>query len=162
MGVSLPALFSSSSEDNTDKDFIRRRTLWALEGKPSLDGFSLEIPELNTPEIERRISELRTDAPFPLFGIHLSFNAASKPSFPSSMGSFSSGLSGLANMCNSFGSCLTSSIKDQLHTLVEEEEEHHVPSPSVSPDTLPPAIPTSLTPSRAHHRPTGLSLRPLT
>ena len=43
-----------------DKDSIRRRALWALEGKPSPDGFSpVEIPELNTPEIERRISELR-------------------------------------------------------------------------------------------------------
>jgi len=45
-----------------DKDSIRRRALWALEGKPSADGFSpVEIPELNTPEIERRISELRMD-----------------------------------------------------------------------------------------------------
>lgn len=43
-----------------DKDSIRRRALWALEGKPSPDGFSpVEIPELSTPEIERRISELR-------------------------------------------------------------------------------------------------------
>ena len=64
MGVSLPAISTSSSEDNIslgDKDSIRRRALWALEGKPSPDGFSpVEIPELNTPEIERRISELRT------------------------------------------------------------------------------------------------------
>ena len=44
----------------SDKDCIRRRALWALEGKPSPDGFSpVEIPELSTPEIERRISELR-------------------------------------------------------------------------------------------------------
>ena len=65
MGVSLPALSTSSSEDNInlgDKDSIRRRALWALEGKPSPDGFSpVEIPELGTPEIERRISELRMD-----------------------------------------------------------------------------------------------------
>ena len=65
MGVSLPALSTSSSEDNInlgDKDSIRRRALWALEGKPSPDSFSpVEIPELNTPEIERRISELRMD-----------------------------------------------------------------------------------------------------
>ena len=65
MGVSLPALSASSSEDNInlgDKDSIRRRALWALEGRPSPDGFSpVEIPELSTPEIERRISELRMD-----------------------------------------------------------------------------------------------------
>jgi hypothetical protein len=63
MGVALPTLSTSNSEDNMnlgDKDSIRRRALWALEGKSSPDGFSpVEIPELSTPEIERRISELR-------------------------------------------------------------------------------------------------------
>jgi hypothetical protein len=63
MGVALPTLSTSNSEDNMnlgDKDSIRRRALWALEGKPSPDGFSpVEIPELSTPEIERRMSELR-------------------------------------------------------------------------------------------------------
>ena len=170
MGVSLPALSTSSSEDNIslgDKDSVRRRALWALEGKPSADGFApVEIPELNTPEIERRISELRTDIRFSMFCIHSSFNAASKPSFPPSMGSFGSGLSSLANMRDSFGNRPTSSIKDQLHTLVEEEEEeeeeeeHQGPlSPSASQVTSAP--PTSPTPSRARHRPAGLSLRPL-
>jgi hypothetical protein len=71
MGVSLPALSTSSSEDNIslgDKNSIRRLALWALEGKPSPDGFSpVEIPELNTPEIERRISELRMIASFGFF-----------------------------------------------------------------------------------------------
>lgn len=76
MGVSIPALSTSSSEDNIslgDKDSIRRRALWALEGKPSPDGFSpVEIPELSTPEIERRISELRMDIfhRFSLFRFH--------------------------------------------------------------------------------------------
>jgi hypothetical protein len=173
MGVPIPALTTSSSEDNIslgDKDSVRRRALWALEGKPSPDGFSpVEIPELNTPEIERRISELRTDAHFMLFCIRSSFNAASKPSFPPPMGSFISGLSGLANMRDmrdSFGNRPTSSIKDQLHTLVEEEEEEEEElqgplSPSALPDTAPHAIPTSPTPSRVRHRPAGLSLRPL-
>jgi hypothetical protein len=63
MGVALPALSTSSSEDIMNlgvKDSIRRRALWALEGKASSDGFSpAEIPELSAPEIERRISELR-------------------------------------------------------------------------------------------------------
>ncbi|KAI9510968.1 hypothetical protein F5148DRAFT_1281329 [Russula earlei] len=133
-----------------DKDSIRRRALWALEGKPSADGFSpVEIPELSSPEIERRISEL-----------------PSKPSFPPSIGSFPSGLSSLANMRDSFSSRVTS-IKDQLHTLVEEEEEEEEeePEPSSSPSlpsaTLPIVDPTSPTPTRARHRPAGLRLRPL-
>ena len=84
MRVSLPALSTSSGVDNIslgNKDFVRRQVLWALEGKPSSDGFSpVEIPELNNPEIERKISELCTNTP-PLFRIHSSFNAASRPSF---------------------------------------------------------------------------------
>ncbi|KAN0131273.1 hypothetical protein V8E53_010977 [Lactarius tabidus] len=62
--------------------------------------------QLSTPEIERRISEL-----------------PSKPSFPPSIGSFTPGLSGLSNIRGSFSSRVTSSIKDQLRTLVEEEVE---------------------------------------
>lgn len=72
MGVALPT--PSNSDDNMtlgDKDSIRRCALWALEGKSCPDGFSpVEIPELNTPEIARRISELRmhisiSSFPFP-------------------------------------------------------------------------------------------------
>ncbi|KAH9962418.1 hypothetical protein BC827DRAFT_1267034 [Russula dissimulans] len=150
MGVSLPALSASNSEDNMslgDKDSIRRRALWALEGKPSADGFSpVEIPELNTPEIERRISEL-----------------PSKPSFPPSMASFVSGLNSLANMRDSFSSRVTS-VKDQLHTLVEEEEEEEpeaLSSPPVPLATSFTVDPTSPTPTRSRQRPSGLSLRPL-
>lgn len=58
MGVSLPALPASTTDDNVnlgDKDSIRRRALWALEGKADVGVFSkVEIPELNTPEIEKR------------------------------------------------------------------------------------------------------------
>jgi len=78
------------------------------------------------------------------------------------MGSFSSGLSGLANMRNmrnTFDNRPASSIKDQLHAPVEEKEEPQgYSSPSASPDTSPPAIPTSPTPSRVRHRPAGLNL----
>ncbi|KAH9168915.1 hypothetical protein EDB89DRAFT_1551895 [Lactarius sanguifluus] len=150
MGVTLPALSASNSEDNVtlgDKDSIRRRALWALEGKPSPDGFSpVEIPELNSPEIERRISEL-----------------PSKPSFPPTMGGFTSGLSGLANIRDSFSSRVTSSIKDQLHTLVEEEEEEEELLASASPLADPSSLPAAVigSPSPARHRPAGLTLRPL-
>ncbi|KAH9057730.1 hypothetical protein EDB87DRAFT_1685894 [Lactarius vividus] len=150
MGVTLPALSTSNSEDNVtlgDKDSIRRRALWALEGKPSPDGFSpVEIPELSSPEIERRISEL-----------------PSKPSFPPVMGSFTSGLSGLANIRDSFSSRVTSSIKDQLHTLVEEEEEEEEPPASSSSPADASSLPAAVigSPSPARHRPAGLTLRPL-
>ena len=160
MGVTLPALSASNSEDNMalgDKDSIRRRALWALEGKSSPDGFSpVEIPELSTPEIERRIFEL-----------------PSKPSFPPALGSFSSGLSGLANMRDTFGNRMSSSLKDQLHTLVEEEEEEEEPDVPSSPlvlspceppaeeGALPGSVTTSPTPTRTRPRPACLSLRPL-
>ena len=73
----------------------------------------------------------------------------------------------MRDMRDSFGNRPTSSIKDQLHTLVEEEEEEEDEdpqgplSPSALPDTSPPAVPASPTPSRTRHRPAGLSLRPL-
>ncbi|KAN0131044.1 hypothetical protein V8E53_011177 [Lactarius tabidus] len=148
MGVALPTLSTSNSEDNMnlgDKDSIRRRALWALEGKSSPDGFlPVEIPELGTPEIERRISEL-----------------PSKPSFPPSIGSFTPGLSGLSNIRDSFSSRVTSSIKDQLHTLVEEEEEEEEPVAS-PPPALSSELPAVIgSPSPARHRPAGLHLRPL-
>ena len=62
MGVTLLALSNSSVRTN---ELLRVRALWALEGKLSPDGFSpieraIEIPELSTPEFERRISKLRT------------------------------------------------------------------------------------------------------
>ena len=42
-----------------DKGSIFHHDLWALEGKPSADGFlPVEVPELSTLKIVRRISEL--------------------------------------------------------------------------------------------------------
>lgn len=71
MGVSIPELTPSNSEDNInlgDKDSIRRRALWALEGKPDSGSFSrVEIPELTTPELERRM-DFRTCHIVALFG----------------------------------------------------------------------------------------------
>jgi hypothetical protein len=74
------------------------------------------------------------------------------------MGNFTSGLSALANIRDSFSGRVTSSIKDQLHTLVEEEEEEPVASP---PSALPSELPAAIgSPSPARHRPAGLHLRP--
>lgn len=56
MGVSLPDLPLSTSDDNVnlgEKDSIRRRALWALEGKPDVSFAKVEIPDINTPDIEK-------------------------------------------------------------------------------------------------------------
>ena len=56
MGVTLPDLPPSASVDNInlgEKDSIRRRALWALEGKPDISYNKVEIPELSTPIIEK-------------------------------------------------------------------------------------------------------------
>jgi hypothetical protein len=55
MGVSVPNLPVSKPEDNInlgDKDSIRRRALWALEGKPDVSFSKVEIPELVSPQAE--------------------------------------------------------------------------------------------------------------
>ena len=60
MGISLPDLPPSNAEDNVnlgEKDSIRRRALWALEGKPDLSYPKVEIPELSTPKMEKFMSE---------------------------------------------------------------------------------------------------------
>ena len=58
MGVSALSTSMSSAEENInlgDKDSIRRRALLTLEGKTDVGAFSkVEIPELGTPELERR------------------------------------------------------------------------------------------------------------
>lgn len=56
MGVSLPELPSSNSDNNMnlgDRDSIRRRALLALEGKPDISFSKVEIPEIGTPDLER-------------------------------------------------------------------------------------------------------------
>jgi len=62
MGVSVPELPPVTSEDNInlgEKDSIRRRALWALEGKPDVSYSKVEIPELSTPEIEKKMFDFR-------------------------------------------------------------------------------------------------------
>lgn len=56
MGVSLPKLPSSNSDNNVnlgDRDSIRRRALLALEGKPDTSFSKVEIPEIGTPDLEK-------------------------------------------------------------------------------------------------------------
>jgi hypothetical protein len=66
MGVALPELPVSHSDDNInlgDKDSVRRRALWALEGKPDVPYSKVEIPELSELsglDAEKKVFEFRT------------------------------------------------------------------------------------------------------
>ena len=64
MGVSVANLPLSVSDDNInlgDKDSVRRRALWALEGKSDLNAFSkVEIPDIGTPELSAKKFEFCT------------------------------------------------------------------------------------------------------
>ncbi|KAF7776112.1 hypothetical protein Agabi119p4_4505 [Agaricus bisporus var. burnettii] len=116
MGVSLPELPPSNSEGNVnlgDRDSIRRRALWALEGKPDVSFAKVEIPDITTPTLENP-----------------SFDLPAKSTFATG----SAGCLGpnlipmLTSKRDSFKLLATSSSsKDQLHTLVEEEEEEEEP-----------------------------------
>ncbi|KAJ2916477.1 hypothetical protein MD484_g3899, partial [Candolleomyces efflorescens] len=163
MGVSLPDMPSVSFDDNAnlgEKDSIRRRALWALEGKHDVSFSKVEIPELTTPDVEK-----------------LMFDFSSKPPVSGGLSSgFGSSLMGSKR--DSFKLLASSgSSKDQLHTLVEEEEEEEedctsygtqdpqetLPSPATSTDELVPCAPsvavTKATPVKP--RPATLLLRPL-
>jgi len=63
MGVALPDLPVSTSDDNVnlgEKDSIRRRALWALEGKPDVSFNKVEIPDITTPDIEKMLCDFST------------------------------------------------------------------------------------------------------
>ncbi|KAH0587135.1 hypothetical protein H2248_005950 [Termitomyces sp. 'cryptogamus'] len=161
MGVSIPDLPSSTSEDNInlgEKDSIRRRALWALEGKPDVAFSKVEIPELSTPVMEKMM-----------------FDLASKPSQTQNITpSYGPSINTLlANKRDSFKLLgPSSSSKDQLHTLVEEEEEEdeaasvqHEAKPS-SQQTVAPKTPDTpavevMTTLPIRSRPANLNLRPL-
>lgn len=173
MGVTIPDLPHCPSDDNVnlgEKDSIRRRALWALEGKPDAPCPKVEIPELSNSDMERLIFDFQT-----------------KPSYSAgSSSSYGSGLNSLlvGNKRDSFKLLAASgSSKDQLHTLIEEEEEeeeeeekgksqggpeHSFPSPTSSIEMSLPTTPinpppivavTKSIPSRP--RPATLNLRPL-
>ena len=169
MGISLPDLPPSNAEDNVnlgEKDSIRRRALWALEGKPDLSYSKVEIPELSTPQTEKFVSEFRMYLSV-IYHLYHSYHVASKPSFPPGSGM----ISHLPNKRDSFKLLSSaSSAKDQLHTLMEEEEEEEegVPSSVNDPkatELLPSPAQTShgppLKPTSVRPRPASLNLRPL-
>lgn len=143
MGVDLPV---SAEQTASEKDSIRRRALWALEGKQDDASYSkVEIPELSTPEMENLMFDISSK----------SFTAPSNTGYNSAL------------MSNKRDSFKPSSSKDQLHTLVEEEEEEEesqellprsdmeLPATSTTPDS----DFAKSTPSRP--RPATLTLRPL-
>jgi predicted nucleic acid-binding Zn-ribbon protein len=143
MGVSLPDLPFAHSDDNInlgDKDSVRRRALWALEGKPDLAFSKVEIPDITSPDMIK------------------SFELPTKPPFPSG----SSGINNLTGKRDSFGKMFasTSASKDQLGTLLEEEEEEEdsqaLDEAVEEPKKIPQAAKTSSRP-----RPASLNLRPL-
>ncbi|KAI9063433.1 hypothetical protein FKP32DRAFT_1651102 [Trametes sanguinea] len=157
MGISLPALPTTSPEDNInlgDKDSVRRRALWALEGKTPVGNFSVEIPELDAPEAPKR-----------------SFDFPSKPSFPPGVGAgFSGGLNTLMGSKRDSKFMASSSSSEILGTLVEEEEEEEdeesreiISSPvQESSEAADLAVTvTSPSPAATRHRPASLNLRPL-
>ncbi|EJD01284.1 uncharacterized protein FOMMEDRAFT_21703 [Fomitiporia mediterranea MF3/22] len=181
MGVNLPDLPSSSSDDNInfgDKDSVRRRALQALEGRNDLGSYNniVEIPDFTSQGLLQKPSdrELKLPMSSPSFGI------------PSS----------LSGKRDSFGKFLSSasSLKDQLHTLMEEEEEeeengiestsafdrepnsssacedkagspgldmHHVSQRLPSRNLDIPDMSKTLVSVSSRHRPANLTLRPL-
>ncbi|KAH7916712.1 hypothetical protein BJ138DRAFT_995052 [Hygrophoropsis aurantiaca] len=154
MGVSLPDLPVAHSDDNInlgDKDSIRRRALWALEGKPDLAFSKVEIPDMSTPDLSKAGFEFPT-----------------KPSFPAGSG-FSGSLSSMGKRDSFKLLASSSSSKDQLHTLVEEEEEEEEQQDTMlSEDVVEPPAPeilvsvkAPLVKSPSRPRPKSLNLRPL-
>lgn len=161
MGVSLPDLPAANSDDNVnlgDRDSIRRRALWALEGKPDLAFSKVEIPDITSPDLTK------------------SFEFPTKPSFPPGTGISGHGISSLMNKRDSFGKMFpsTSTSKDQLQTLIEEEEEEEesqeerpaqvteVVEEFTEAPTVPLVAPAStVTRSTPRHRPASLNLKPL-
>ncbi|KAJ4472057.1 hypothetical protein J3R30DRAFT_3522884 [Lentinula aciculospora] len=156
--MGLPDFPASSSEDHVvEKDSVRRRALWALEGKQDDISYSkVEIPELSTAEVEKKMFAFSPK----------SLVAPSNPGY-------SSGLSTL--MSSKRDSFKPSSSKDQLHTLVEEEEEDDWDAQKSSQELTPvspsndvrlpitPATPDTTFAKRSapRPRPTTLTLRPL-
>ncbi|KIK99713.1 hypothetical protein PAXRUDRAFT_131552 [Paxillus rubicundulus Ve08.2h10] len=153
MGVSLPDLPIAHSDDNLnlgDKDSIRRRALWALEGKPDLTFSKVEIPDITSPDVTK------------------SFEFPTKPSFPPGSGLSGHGISSLMGKRDSFGKMRgsTAASKDQLGTLLEEEEEEEEDTQTLDQAVeqskeIPTAIKALPAKTSSRPRPASLNLRPL-
>ncbi|OJA07685.1 hypothetical protein AZE42_01879 [Rhizopogon vesiculosus] len=166
MGVSLPDLPPAHSDDNInlgDRDSIRRRALWALEGKPDVAFSKVEIPDMTSPDLTK------------------SFEFSTKPALSAGTGISGLGINNLMSKRDSFGKLFgpTSTSKDQLHTLIEEEEEEEEEQEQEEQDEIQeecpgqvaevieevPAIelvtPASIAKSPARPRPASLNLKPL-
>lgn len=165
MGVSLPELPPAHSDDNInlgDKDSIRRRALWALEGKPDLAFSKVEIPDISSSDTKP--FEFRACRHQLLFRHTLTVILATKPSFPPG-----SGLNTFVCKRDSFGKTFgsTSASKDQLGTLVEEEEEEEEKEDSQPPVDVeqrketPQQVVGPPAKTAPRHRPASLNLRPL-
>ena len=86
MGVSLPELPSSNSDNNVnlgDRDSIRRRALLALEGKPDTSFSKVEIPEIGTPDLEKPLFDFCMCLPSPEYSrmIHPFVNSSDLNTF---------------------------------------------------------------------------------
>jgi hypothetical protein len=151
MGVAEPDLpaFSDDNINLGDKDSIRRRALWALEGKPDVPFAKVEIPELASSETEKRALDFANRPSYPPVGSAVGFNASLNPH--------------LAKRDSFKLLASSSSSKDQLHTLVEEEEEEEEVNESDVAANVPDEArsPTDLRPTPLRPRPAKLSLRPL-
>lgn len=180
MGVAMPDLPSTSEDSHNlgDKDSIRRRALWALEGKPDVAFSKVEIPEINTPDMEKIGFDFCTSVLFSFASYLTARHPASMQSFtPNTSSGLTNGMNTLvANKRDSFKMLAsTSSSKDQLHTLVEEEEEEEETQPSnIQIDLVPNAFgaekelgvssvpPSGMTkPTSTRARPATLNLKPL-
>ena len=164
MGVSLPELPSAHSDDNInlgDKDSIRRRALWALEGKPDLAFSKVEIPDISSPDDSKPFEFRGYLFPF-VSNPPFIFLLATKPSFPP--GSGMNGNTGFAGKRDSFGKMFgpSSTSKDQLGTLLEEEEEEEQQQDcTLSIEEHNEASQVAMDTKMARHRPASLNLRPL-
>jgi hypothetical protein len=175
MGVSLPDLPPSTAEGNVnlgDKDSIRRRALWALEGKSDVPFSKVEIPELSTPVMEKLMFDICESFARLTPSISDISVSASKSSAPQSdTPSYGQSINTLmANKRDSFKLLApSSSSKDQLHTLVEEEEEEDdleakYSEPIVEIPETPISATSTVSPTESgssRRRPPNLSLRPL-
>lgn len=149
MGVSLPDLPTVHSDDNInlgDRDSVRRRALLALEGKPDLAFSKVEIPDISSPDSTK------------------AFEFSPKSTFPPSSAINNLSASGLMGKRDSGKMFVSSVSKDQLHTLIEEEEEELEEQNDTFPEEpkelpLPVHSVDAAKPSRP--RPASLNLRPL-